>query len=486
MIRSDLLPRLGGFIGGRWRESRERFPVINPFDGDILAEVPSMGSTETNSAVHEAAVALARSLSLEERRRLLSDLASAILEEREEIGRIITLENGKPLPEGVAEAEYAAGFYEFAARNIDRLKSRTLSERPRDHVWTIHYRPAGVAGLITPWNFPFAMIAKKLAAALAAGAPSVIKPAEKTPLSMIALFTLLERIEIPPGLANLVIGDAEQIGRVLCTHQAVRVISFTGSTEVGKILLAQTAPHCKRVLLELGGNAPYLVFEDADLERAAEQLVQNKLRAGGQTCVCANRILVQRSIADEFERALVARLQPLRVGNGMDEGVAVGPMIDRDGHEKVNRHLEDALAKGARAVFRGHMPNVSAQAGMRARAGGWFFPPTVVRGARSGMLCAREETFGPLFPFFEFQDEEEAIRLANDTEFGLAAYLFTEDEARAERIVPRLCYGHVGHNTGTGPTPEAPFGGMKESGLGREGGQEGLLDFVEIQTVPRG
>jgi succinate-semialdehyde dehydrogenase/glutarate-semialdehyde dehydrogenase len=486
MIRSHLLPHFEGFIAGRWRQTRERLAVTNPFDGEILAEVPSMGGSEALSAVRAAAATLETPLPVERRRALLQDLAAMVRAERSEIGRIITLENGKPLSEGIAEAEYGAGFYEFAARNLHRLESRTLSERPRDHVWTVHYRPAGVAGLITPWNFPFAMVAKKLAAAMAAGAPSVIKPAEKTPLSMIALFTMLERIEAPPGFVNLVIGDAEQIGRVFCTHPAVRVISFTGSTEVGKILLAQSAPHCKRVTLELGGNAPFLVFEDADLNRAADHLVQNKLRAGGQTCVCANRILVQRSVADAFERALVEQLQPLRVGNGLDEGVAVGPMIDRAGHDKVNRHLEDALARGARAVFRGDLPSVSSQAGMKVRTGGWFFPPTVVRGARPGMLCAREETFGPLFPFFEFEDEEEAVRMANDTEFGLAAYLFTEDGARAERVIPRLCYGHVGHNTGTGPTPEAPFGGMKESGLGREGGLEGLLDFVEIQTVPRG
>lgn len=486
MIQSHLLPRLGGVIGGRWHDSRERLSVTNPFDGKILVEVPSMGAAEATLAVEAAAATLVQPPSLEQRRRILEDLAALVREERDEIGRIITLENGKPRSEGIGEAEYAAGFYEFAARHLDRLEPRTISERPKNHTWVVHYRPAGVAGLITPWNFPFAMIAKKLAAALAAGVPSVIKPAEKTPLSMIALFTLLERIGTPPGLVNLVIGNAKEIGSVFCTHPSVRVISFTGSTEVGKLLLEQSAPYCKRVTLELGGNAPYLVYEDADLERAAEHLVQNKLRAGGQTCVCANRILVHRSVADRFERALVAQLQPVRVGNGMDEGVAVGPMIDRAGHEKVNRHLEDALAKGGRSVFRGEMPSSGAQSGTEARAGGWFFPPTVVRGARPGMLCAREETFGPLFPLFEFADEEESITMANDTEFGLAAYLFTADEARAARVIPRLHYGHVGHNTGTGPTPEAPFGGMRQSGLGREGGLEGLLDFVEIQTVPRG
>ncbi|MEZ4653916.1 MAG: aldehyde dehydrogenase family protein [Candidatus Eisenbacteria bacterium] len=483
MIESHLLHHRGGYIGGSWVDgSGESFLVTNPANGRVVSELRAMGRTETERAIAAAADALRVPSAIEDRRRWLGSLASVVREERAEIGRIITAENGKPLAEAEAEADYAAGFYEFAAAHVDHLGSRTLSDRPRNHAWTIHHRPAGVAGLITPWNFPFAMIAKKLAAALAGGAPSVIKPAEKTPLSMIALFTLLERIGPPAGMANLVFGDAPAIGGVLCVHPAVRVLSFTGSTQVGRLLLEQSAPHIKRVALELGGNAPYLVFEDADLELAANHLIQNKLRAGGQTCVCANRVLVARGVADAFTDRLIDRLKPLRVGDGMTPGVAVGPMIDRLGFEKVERHFRDAVQHGARCVYQGEAPERPVDPDA---AGGWFFPLTVLRGVDSGMLCAREETFGPLFPLFEFADEDAAVAMANDTEYGLAAYLFTADEGRAERIISRLHYGHVGHNSGTGPTPEAPFGGMGHSGLGREGGLEGLSDFVELQTVAR-
>ena len=490
MIDSPLLGSRSGFIGGRWDSghSSARFEVVNPANGAILAELPLMSRDDAARSVQAAFEVLGLPISLERRRELLLALVDQIRKEREEIGRIITLENGKPLAEACAEADYAAGFYQYAADHLDRLTPRRLEENPRGHEWTVYARPAGVAGLITPWNFPFAMIAKKLAASLAAGAPAVIKPAEKTPLAMIALFTLLERIGMPSGLANLVFGDASAIGSVLCTDPRVRVVSFTGSTRVGRILLEQSAPHFKRLALELGGNAPFVVFADADLGLAAEHLVQNKLRAGGQTCVCANRLLVERSVADRFEQELVSRLEPLRVGDGMEPGVAVGPMIDRAGYEKVGQHLEDAVAGGARLTYQGRVPvgdDSDEAAETMSRDWGWYFPPTVLRHALPTMLCAREETFGPLFPIFEFESEAEALEMSNDTEYGLAAYLFTGDPRRAERMIERLHYGHVGWNSGTGPTPEAPFGGMGHSGFGREGGVEGLMDFVEFQTVAR-
>jgi succinate-semialdehyde dehydrogenase/glutarate-semialdehyde dehydrogenase len=404
-------------------------------------------------------------------------VGDAIRDERSELGRIITLENGKPLDQSVGEADYAAGFFHYTAQHVDALASRTLEERPRDHTWTVHFRPAGVAALITPWNFPLAMVAKKLSAAVAAGCPVVIKPSEITPLSMIALFTLLERIGLPPGAANLVIGMPEPIGAVLCGHPAVRVLSFTGSTRVGKHLIRAAADSVKRLSLELGGNAPFVVFEDADLHLAVLHLIRNKFRGSGQTCVCANRVLVQRPVLEPFAERLAERVRALRTGPGLEEGVDVGPLINRAGYEKVVRHLNDALEKGAVRLAAGPLPGDG--------KGGLFFPPTVLRGVTADMACVREETFGPLIPLLPFDTEEEAVAAGNDTEYGLAAYIFTADPARAERVIARLRFGHVGHNTGTGPAPEAPFGGMKQSGFGREGGREGLLEFVEIQTVPR-
>lgn len=323
------------------------------------------------------------------------------------------------------------------------------------------------------------MIAKKLAASLAAGSPAVIKPSSKTPLTMIALFTLLEReLDLPPGMVNLVIGPAGEIGNTLCEHPEVQMVSFTGSTETGRELMARCAPQVKKVSLELGGNAPFIVFADADLDLAADQLMANKFRGAGQTCVCANRILVQREALEVFGEKVAERVRRLKVGDGMDPDTDIGPLIDHNGFNKVRRHVEDALAKGARLVA-GELP-APAQ-----RDWGCFYPPSVLTHVQSDMVVQHEETFGPLVPLMPFADDAEAVRMANDTEFGLAAYLFTADDERAQRMIPQLRFGHVGHNTGSGPTPEAPFGGMKQSGIGREGGIEGLFEFVEPQTVPK-
>lgn len=484
MVDSPLLSRLAGYIDGAWGEPADRsgLEVRNPANGELLARVPRMGRGETVRAVEAAAREFeAPREGLAIRAEWLRSIAGRLRAERDELGRIVTLENGKPWAEGKAEAEYAAGFFAYLAEHLEVLAPRTLAEQPRDHLWTVHHRPAGVAALITPWNFPLAMVAKKLSAALGAGCSLVVKPSAKTPLSMIALFTLLEELGLPAGRVNLVIGDAGPIGSVLCEHPAVRIVSFTGSTEVGQRILAATAPHVKRVALELGGNAPFLVFADANLDGAVEHLVQNKLRASGQTCVCTNRILVAREVVEDFAARLVARLGRLRVGPGLDEGVEVGPLVDAAAWEKVAAHLADAVARG------GVRRTAADPAGLRVGKEPWgcFFPPTVVTGVDENALCAREETFGPLFPLFPFEGEEEAVRLANGTIHGLAAYLFTADEDRAARVVARLRFGHVGVNTGTGPVPEAPFGGMKQSGIGREGGIEGLLEYVELQTVPR-
>ncbi len=335
-----------------------------------------------------------------------------------------------------------------------------------------------MVGLITPWNFPLAMLAKKLAAALAAGCTSVVKAAEITPLTCIAFFRLLEGLELPPGTVNLVMGDAPAIGRVLCEHPSVRVLSFTGSTAVGRLLATQAAPHLKRLSLELGGNAPFIVCEDADLDAAVSHLVANKFRATGQTCVCTNRVLVHETIADSFTERVAAHVSKLVVGPGTRDGVDLGPLIDERGWDKVSAHLQDALDRGARLVT-GAPPEARPVA-----AEGWFFAPVVLRDVPRDARCMTEETFGPLVPITTFATDDDALSIANRSDAGLAAYVFTGDRARGERLVAQLTFGHVGLNTATGPTPEAPFGGMGDSGYGREGGIEGILEYTEAQTVP--
>ncbi len=482
MLDSPLLPQAQGFIDGRWRgaDDATTFPVTNPADGTVLAELPAMGPMETVRAITAAHRALAASPDLATRRRWLEAIDQALRDHQEELGRILTLEHGKPHAEAQGEVLYAAGFFAYAARHLDALAPRTLDERPRDCAWTVHARPAGAVALVTPWNFPIGMIAKKLSSALAAGCPSVIKPSSKTPLTMVALFTLLERaLDLPPGFVNLVTGPAGPIGDTLLADYRIRVLSFTGSTSVGRDLIRGSAPGVKKLTLELGGNAPFVVFADSDLDRAADQLIANKFRGGGQTCVCANRILVEEPAADAFCQKVVERAGALRVGDGMVPGTDLGPLIDRAGYDKVRRHLNDAVDRGAELLLGGDPGPLSGDHGA-------FFAPTVVRGVTPEMACWREETFGPLVPVATFNGDDEAVVLANDTDFGLASYIFTGDEGRAGRIIPRLEFAHVGWNTGSGPTPEAPFGGMKQSGFGREGGLEGLFEFVEMQTVPRG
>jgi succinate-semialdehyde dehydrogenase/glutarate-semialdehyde dehydrogenase len=482
VLDSPLLPQLLGYVDGTWRaaDSGRTLSVMNPLNGATLGHVPCMGQAETSSAIESAARAMAQPSSPEERSGWLEQVASLMEDHRDELGRIITHENGKPWAEGRSEADYAASFFRYYAGCLPELDARRLAARPRGHSWMIHARPAGVVALISPWNFPLAMMAKKFSAALATGCACVIRPSSKTPLSMIALFSLLERIGLPAGRANLVIGPADEISRVFCEHPTPRVISFTGSTAVGRQLLRAGAHRLKRFAIELGGNAPFIVFADADLDRAVDHLVANKFRGSGQTCVCTNRVYVQREILEPFTEKLVARVDQLRSGNGMQPGVDLGPLIDRRAHDKVLRHLQDALSKGA------HLVSSRREFGPASADFGCFFPPVVLRGVTSEMDCVRGETFGPLVPIIEFQTEQEAVDWSNQTEFGLAAYVFTEDEDRADRVVAQLQFGHVGHNTGTGPTAEAPFGGMKQSGQGREGGLVGLHEFIEWQTVPRG
>ncbi len=479
MLESALLTKPHGYINGNWcsADSEETMPVINPATGEIIGTVPVMGKRETNRAIDAAAAALMNPSTIEQRSQWLGQIADLITQHREELGRIVTHEHGKPWKEAQGEADYAASFFRYYSTCIEHLRPKQLPGRPRDHRWTVYYRPAGVAALVTPWNFPLAMLAKKFSAALAADCCSVIKPSSKTPLSMVALFALLEQVNLPAGKANLVLGPADEISEVFCKHSAVRVISFTGSTSVGKKLMAAAAPHLKRLSLELGGNAPFIVFDDADIDRAVEHLMANKFRGAGQTCVCANRVYVQTGIASAFAYRLARRASALKIGDGMQEGIEMGPLIDRQAVEKVRRHVSDAIAKGARQIVGNESTTANRQTDN-------FFAPTVLRGVTPDMQCVQDETFGPLVPIIEFTDVDEVVAAANSTEYGLAAYVFTEDDARAERVISRLHFGHVGHNTGTGPTAEAPFGGMKHSGFGREGGVEGLHDFIECQSVP--
>jgi len=481
MIESELLARTLGYCGGRWvgADSGDTLAVVNPASGELLAEIPDMGEADTARAIDAAVAARDEFASIETRRQRLRQVEAMLLDNKRELGRILCLEHGKPRAEAIGEIEYSAGFFADAARHIDRLQSHTLDQRPRGLEWTVHYRPAGAVGLISPWNFPLGLVAKKLSAALAADCACVIKPSAKTPLSMIAFCSLAEReLDLPPGKINLVLGRAGPIGKRMMSDERIMTISFTGSTGVGRQLIEQSAPTIKKLCLELGGNAPFIVFEDADVEQAVDNLIANKLRGSGQTCVCANRILVEESILDSFSERLAAKLANIRVGDGMDDNVDMGPLIDRAAYDKVRRHLTDALQNGAKLVH-GNNP------GELATDWGAYFPPVVVRDVTESMLCMREETFGPLFGLMAFAGEDDALRLANDSELGLAAYLFTADDQRGERMLPHLHYGHVGWNTASGPTPEAPFGGMRQSGIGREGGAEGLLEFVEIQTVPR-
>lgn len=483
MIESPLLKHLSGYSGGQWQERAgdQSFEVFNPANGEVIARVAAMGADEVATAIRSgvSALRLSQPYSIEARQRWLEEIRDALSAHRDELGRILCSEHGKPLPEACGEVDYAAGFFDYCARHIGALESHALAERPRGCSWTVHYRPVGVVGLITPWNFPIGMIAKKLSAALAAGCPSVIKPASETPLTMIALFTLLdEHTSLPPGMVNLVMGKASMIGQVLCESPDVPMLSFTGSTEVGRRLLVDTALQVKKLALELGGNAPFIVFDDADLEAAADNLMANKFRGGGQTCVCANRIFVHASVMARFSELLAQRVSALTVGNGMTEGVDIGPLINQAGFDKVRRHVSDVLALGGTLVT-GPDPGSLDNAGL-------FYPPTVMSGVTRDMACFREETFGPLVPLVAFETEDEVVAAGNDTEFGLAAYVFSSDSERAQRVAAGLRFGHVGWNTGTGPTPEAPFGGMKASGIGREGGLEGLFEFVEPQTVPRG
>ncbi|MGS2744990.1 NAD-dependent succinate-semialdehyde dehydrogenase [Halomonas sp. LS-001] len=474
-LHDATLQRNACFVGGEWigADNNQFDDVTNPADGSVLGQVPRLGEAETLRAIDAAENAMPawQARSAKERGALLRRWHDLLLEHQEDLAILMTAEQGKPLAESRGEIGFSASFFEWFAEEGRRAYGDIIPSPQSDRRLLVIKQPVGVCAAITPWNFPAAMIARKAGPALAAGCTIVIKPAGLTPYSALAMALLAQRAGIPDGVVNVVTGDASAIGRAMTESPKVRKLTFTGSTGVGKMLLRQCADSVKKVSMELGGNAPFIVFDDADLEKAIEGVMQAKFRNAGQTCVCANRIFVQAGIHDAFAARLAEEVAKLKVGNGADEGIQVGPMIDAAAADKVMEQLNDAVAKGATLLHGGERRGVN------------FLTPAVITGATAEMDCFNEETFGPLAPVFRFQEEAEVIRLANATEYGLAAYCYTRDLGRAWRLSEALDYGMVGINNGHVSTCEAPFGGVKQSGLGREGARQGIEDYLETKYI---
>ena len=476
-LKDPSLLKTDGLINGKWVKGSARFDVLDPATGRKLADVADLGARETKAAVTAANAAWPawRGLTAKQRHALLMKWFHLLMENQDDLARLMTAEQGKPLPEAKGEVAYGASFVEWFAEEAKRVNGQTLPTFDNNKRLTVIQQPIGVCAAITPWNFPLAMITRKVAPALAAGCTVVIKPAELTPLTALAAAELAQRAGLPAGVINVVTGmDAPAIGQVLCDSEVVRHLSFTGSTEVGRILAAQCAPTVKKLALELGGNAPFIVFDDADLDSAVEGALASKYRNAGQTCVCANRLYVQDGVYDAFVKKLAAKVKGMKVGNGFDEGVSVGPLIEPAALSKVDRHIKDAVKKGGQVVTGGK------------RLKGQFYEPTVISGATAQMLVAREETFGPLAPVFRFKTEQEAIDAANATIFGLASYFYARDIGRITRVSEALEYGMVGINTGLISTEHVPFGGVKQSGLGREGSSHGMAEYLEMKYLCTG
>jgi succinate-semialdehyde dehydrogenase/glutarate-semialdehyde dehydrogenase len=476
-LMDKALLRQQGLIGGEWvsADSGATLAVSNPASGDKLGVIPNMGSAETKRAIAAASTALPAwaARTAKDRAGILRRWFDLIVQNEADLATLMTAEQGKPLAESKGEIAYAASFIEWFAEEGKRLYGDVIPGHQADKRILVLRQPVGVVAAITPWNFPSAMITRKAGPALAAGCTMVLKPATQTPLSALALAELAVRAGVPAGVFNVVTGSAAAIGGEMTTNPAVRKVTFTGSTEVGKKLMVQCAGTVKKLSLELGGNAPFIVFDDADLDAAVQGAIASKYRNTGQTCVCANRLLVQEGVYDEFARKLSAAVAKLRVGDGLKGATEQGPLIDEKAVAKVEEHVADALAKGAKVLA----------GGKRHPLGGTFYEPTILTGVTPQMMVAREETFGPVAPLFKFKTEAEAIKMANDTEFGLAAYLYTRDLARSWRVSEAIEYGIVGLNTGIISTEVAPFGGVKESGTGREGSKYGILDYTEIKYV---
>ena len=466
------------YINGEWVDAggRATAPVTNPANGEVIGSVPDCGAIETRKALEAAQTALPgwRGLAAKERAAKMRAWFDLIMANQQDLAMIMTTEQGKPLAESKGEIAYAASFIEWFSEESKRVYGDVIPPHQADKRIVVIKQPIGVCVAITPWNFPAAMITRKAGAALAAGCTMVIKPALETPYSALALCELAERAGIPPGVLSVVTGDAKAIGGEMTSSSIVRKLSFTGSTAVGQLLMQQCASTVKKISLELGGNAPFIVFDDADLDAAVEGAMASKYRNSGQTCVCANRFLVQDGVYDEFARKFSQAVQDqLKVGNGLEEGVAQGPLINEAAVHKVESHINDAVNKGAKIAI----------GGARHSLGGTFFQPTVLTDVSPNMAVASEETFGPLAPLFRFESEEQAIQMANDTEFGLASYFYSRDLARVWRVSEALEYGMVGINAGIISTEIAPFGGVKSSGIGREGSKYGIEDYLEIKYL---
>lgn len=476
LLKDPSLLKTDGLINGQWVKGSSRFDVLDPATGLKLADVANLGPADAQAAIEAANAAWAgwRNKTAKERSNILRAWFNLLMANQDDLARILTAEQGKPYPEAKGEIAYGSSFVEWFAEEAKRVNGETLPTFDNNRRLLVLKQPIGVCAAITPWNFPLAMITRKVAPALAAGCPVIIKPAELTPLTALAAAELAVRAGIPAGVINILSADSEQsiaIGKVLCASDVVRHLSFTGSTEVGRILMAQSAPTVKKLSLELGGNAPFIVFDDADIDSAVEGAIASKYRNAGQTCVCANRLYVQAGVYDAFVEKFAARVAAFKVGNGFDDGVVQGPLIEDAAVDKVQRHVSDAVAKGGRVVTGGQ------------KLPGQFFQPTVIADAKGDMLCAREETFGPLAPVFKFHTEQEAIDAANNTEFGLASYFYSRDVGRIFRVSEALEYGMVGINVGILATEHVPFGGVKQSGLGREGSHHGMDDYVEIKYL---
>ncbi|MFK3781297.1 NADP-dependent succinate-semialdehyde dehydrogenase [Agrobacterium sp. NPDC089420] len=476
-LKDSTLFRQAALAGGKWIEAGDgpSVDVINPADGSLLGRVPKLGAIETREAIEAAQRAMPAwaARTAKERSGLLRRWFELMIENKDDLAEILTLEQGKPLNEAKGEIVYGASFVEWFAEETRRIYGDIIPGHQPDKRILVMKQPIGVVAAITPWNFPNAMITRKAAPALGAGCGVVLKPASQTPFSAIALAVLAERAGIPPELFSVVTGAAREIGGEMTSNPIVRKVTFTGSTDIGAELMRQSAPTIKKMGLELGGNAPFIVFDDADLDAAVEGTIVSKFRNNGQTCVCANRIYVQDKVFEAYADKLCAAIAKLRVGSGMEPDVTLGPLIDSAAVGKIEEHIADARSKGARIMMGGRLHE----------RGGNFFEPTVLGDVTSEMMLANEETFGPVAPLFRFTDEDDVIRQANDTEFGLASYFYARDLARVFRVAEALEYGMIGVNTGLISTAEAPFGGVKSSGLGREGSKYGMEEFLELKYV---
>jgi len=476
-LKDPTLLQTRAYVAGQWHQADDdsTFDVVNPATGERIAKVPRMGATETRRAIDAANAAWPawRAKTGKDRAKILRTWHDLMLANADDLALILTTEQGKPLAEAKGEIVYAASFLEWFAEEGKRVYGDTIPTPAPDKRIVVTKEPIGVCAAITPWNFPAAMITRKVGPALAAGCPIIVKPAEATPLSALALAVLAERAGVPAGIFSVLTGDPKAIGAEMTGNPVVRKLSFTGSTPVGRLLMAQCAPTVKKVSLELGGNAPFIVFDDADLDEAVAGAIASKYRNSGQTCVCTNRFYVHDRVYDAFAAKLRDAVAGLKVGMGTDAGVTQGPLINEAAVLKVESHIEDALAKGARVVT----------GGKRHALGHGFFEPTILADVTPAMKVARDETFGPLAPLFRFSSDEEVIRLANDTEFGLAAYFYSRDIGRVWRVAEALEYGMVGINTGLISNEVAPFGGVKQSGLGREGSHYGIDDYVVIKYL---